>query len=469
MGKKDKSAPKAAPAAAPAAPAVDAKKSKKSAKVEEPKPKANGAAELKAGKKDKKKKKEPTPEPESESSESESEEEEESSDSSDSDSDSESESESSEEEEAPAVKKANGTTAAAPAAAAASDDDSSDDSDDSDDKDASSDSSEDDDDSSEADSSDDDSSDSDEETPAKPTADSKKRKATEDEPVTMKAKTAAVEPAAAELQEGETNQIWVGQLSWNVDNDWLKTEMEAFGTVTSARVQLDRTTGRSRGFGYVDFATAAAAKKAFEEGQGKEVDGRNIKIDLSTPKGDVQDNRAKKFNDQRSAPSSTLFIGNLSFDISEDDVWNAFSEHGEVSSVRLPKDPESGRPKGFGYVEFAAQESAATALEALNGQELAGRPVRLDFSQPRPDRGDGASPRGGGRGGFGGGRGGGRGGGFGGGRGGGGRGGGRGGGDGSFRGTPRGGGWGQRGGGRGGSARSGAAAEPAGKKMKFDD
>jgi nucleolin len=290
--------------------------------------------------------------------------------------------------------------------------------------------------------------------------------------VTKKAKTeeAAAVAAPAELQEGETNQIWVGQLSWNVDNDWLKSEMEAFGEVTSARVQLDRTTGKSRGFGYVDFATAAAAKKAFEEGQGKEVDGRAIRIDLSTPKGDVTDNRAKKFNDQRSAPSSTLFIGNLSFDISEDDVWNAFSEHGEVSGVRLPKDPDSGRPKGFGYVEFAAQESAQAAIDAMTGQELAGRPLRLDFSTPR-DR-DGGAPRGGGRGGgFGGGRGGGRGGGFGGGRGGGfggGRGGGRGGrggGDGSFRGMPRGGGWGSR----GGSARTGGAADFSGKKMTFDD
>ncbi|CDR99019.1 hypothetical protein [Sporisorium scitamineum] len=208
-----------------------------------------------------------------------------------------------------------------------------------------------------------------------------KRKADEEAPAVKKVKTetatdaATALAAAAELAESETNQIWVGQLSWNVDNDWLKSEMEVFGEVTSARVQLDRTSGKSRGFGYVDFATAAAAKKAFEEGQGKEVDGRAIRIDLSTPKSDATENRAKKFNDQRSAPSTTLFIGNLSFDISEDDVWNAFSEHGEVSGVRLPKDPDSGRPKGFGYVEFAAQESAQAAIDAMTGQELAGRPL----------------------------------------------------------------------------------------------
>lgn len=448
MGKKDSKV-------AAAAPAVDAKKDKKAAAKAVEETKANGVTKKdKKDKKDKKSKKEPTPEPESDSDSSE---EEESSDSDCSDSSSDSDSSSSSEEkkkkDVKAEPKTNGKAAAAATTTTEVSSSSSSDSSDSDS----------------------DSSDDEDSTPA---ADSKKRKADDETPVTKKAKTEEPAAATTELAEGETNQIWVGQLSWNVDNDWLKSEMEVFGQVTSARVQLDRTTGKSRGFGYVDFATAAAAKKAFEEGQGKQVDGRAIRIDLSTPKGDVSEDRAKKFNDQRSAPSSTLFIGNLSFDITEDDVWNAFSEHGEVSSVRLPKDPDSGRPKGFGYVEFAAQESAAAAIDAMTGQELAGRPLRLDFSTPR-DR-DGGAPRGGGRGGaFGGGRGGGRGGGFGGGRGGGGgfgggrggggRGGGRGGrggsSDGSFRGMARGGGWGQR----GGSARTGGAADFSGKKMTFDD
>ncbi|PWY98668.1 RNA-binding domain-containing protein [Testicularia cyperi] len=427
MGKKDKSTK----VAAVAAPVVDAKKDMKAAAA----PKTNGV-----DKKSKKSKKEATPESDSSddsSSESESDSDSSSSSSSSSDSDSDSES------EAEAEPKKEAKVEAKAEAKSSSDSSSSDDSSSDSDSDSDSDSSE---------------SEADEPAAAaaaaKADVDSKKRKAEEETPVAKKAKT-----EEQPLAEGETNQIWVGQLSWNVDNDWLKSEMEAFGEVTSARVQLDRATGRSRGFGYVDFASPAAAKKAYDEGQGKEIDGRGIRIDLSSPKPDAQENRAKKFNDQRSAPSSTLFIGNLSFDVSEDDVWNAFSEHGEVAGVRLPKDPDSGRPKGFGYVEFAAQESAEAALNAMVGQDLAGRPLRLDFSTPRADR-DGGSPRGGGRGGFGG-RGGARGG----------RGGprgGRGGGDGSFRGIPRGGGWGSRGG-RGGSARSGAAAEPAGKKMKFDD
>ena len=229
-------------------------------------------------------------------------------------------------------------------------------------------------------------------------------------------------------------------------------------------------------FGYVDFAEAADAKKASTDGQGKEVDGRNIKVDLQKPKPprEQADNRAKKFNDKQNPPSLTLWIGNLSFNLTEDEIWEAFGEHGEVTRVTLPKDPESNRPKGFGYVEFAEQSSADKALSALSGAELGERPVRLDYAPPRPEGGarGGDGGRGGGRGG--------RGGGFGGGRGGGG--GGRGGGRGGFQsgsgwgGRGGGGGGGGRGGGRGGnsrggfsSARTGAVQAPQGKKMTFDN
>ncbi|GAA5824426.1 hypothetical protein JCM5353_005033 [Sporobolomyces roseus] len=82
---------------------------------------------------------------------------------------------------------------------------------------------------------------------------------------------------------GEPRTVFVGQLSWNVDNDWLESEFSECGTVVSARVVLDRETGRSRGFGYVEFATSEEATKALES-NGKDVDGRNIKVDLSLPR-----------------------------------------------------------------------------------------------------------------------------------------------------------------------------------------
>ena len=141
---------------------------------------------------------------------------------------------------------------------------------------------------------------------------------------------------------------------------------------------------------------------------GQEIDGRAVNIDRSTApdKSQAREKRAKAFGDnQTSPPSSTLFVGNLSFDVSEDTVWSFFNDYG-VKSVRLPTDRDTGRPKGFGYVEFEDVDGAKKAFEASNGADIEGRSIRLDYSQPRDSSGGGRGGRGfGDRGGRGGGRG----------------------------------------------------------------
>lgn len=201
----------------------------------------------------------------------------------------------------------------------------------------------------------------------------------------------------------------MGSLDWGIDNDRLAQEFAECGEVTSATVQVDRQTGRSRGFGYVHFATAEAVEAALAM-NGKEIEGRAVNIDKSTPRNPAvaRENRASTFGDKPSPASAVLFVGNLSFNAGEDQLWETFGEHGDVKSVRVPTDRESGRPKGFAYVEYSDIESAKKAHTALAGYELDGRSLRLDFSQPRDD----SAPRGGfggGRGGDRGGRGGGRG------------------------------------------------------------
>lgn len=186
-----------------------------------------------------------------------------------------------------------------------------------------------------------------------------------------------------------------------MDNDRLSQEFADCGEVISARVQLDRNTGKSRGFGYVTFATTEAADAAITLNGTKEIDGRMLNLDKSTDIGPNKEKRAQAFGDVRSSPSKVLFVGNLSWNTVEDTLWDAFSEYGEVSSVRLPTDRETGKPKGYGYIEFSVVDSAQKAINAMNGKELDGRPIRLDFSQPRDANGAGR-----GRGaGFGGGRG----------------------------------------------------------------
>ncbi|KAG6835392.1 hypothetical protein H0H93_001917 [Arthromyces matolae] len=211
------------------------------------------------------------------------------------------------------------------------------------------------------------------ETAAAP-AKSAKRKAEDDEPVApKKAKLANGEAVATSGDAEESKSIFVGRLSWNVDNDMLAAAFAECGEVVSATVQMDRTTGKSRGFGYVHFASGDAVEKALAM-NGQEIDGRPVNIDRSSGPVDrtqARDNRAKAFGDKPSEPSATLFVGNLPFSSNEDSVWSFFNDHG-VKSVRLPTDRETGQPKGFGYVEFEDIEGAKAAYEAHKNAEMDG-------------------------------------------------------------------------------------------------
>jgi len=152
----------------------------------------------------------------------------------------------------------------------------------------------------------------------------------------------------------------------------------------------------------------------------KDLDGRAINVDFSKPKADAgapHQDRAKSYGDSTSPPSDTIFVANLPFEVSEDVVGEAFGQHGTVLGVRLPTDMETGKPKGFGYVQFGSVEESQEVFGKMTGATILGRPIRLDYSTPRPPRNNdspsGRGGRGGGRGGRGGfdrgGRGGGRG------------------------------------------------------------
>ena len=97
-----------------------------------------------------------------------------------------------------------------------------------------------------------------------------------------------------------------------------------------------------------------------------------------------------------------LFVGNLSFQTTEDDLRDAFGQHGSLTDVKIMTDRMTGRSRGFGFVTFSSQSEGETAIRALDGQALGGRPLRVNEATPREEGGGGG---GGGRPGGGGGRG----------------------------------------------------------------
>src|SRR6185369_4886422 len=96
--------------------------------------------------------------------------------------------------------------------------------------------------------------------------------------------------------------------------------------------------------------------------------------------------------------SNKLFVGNLSFNTTENDLRDAFSAHGTVTETNLMMDRETGRPRGFGFITMASEAEAQTAIEAMNGRDLDGRALTVNVAKPREERSGGGG--GGGRGGY---------------------------------------------------------------------
>ena len=84
---------------------------------------------------------------------------------------------------------------------------------------------------------------------------------------------------------------------------------------------------------------------------------------------------------------TSIYVGNLPYTLTEDELREAFAAYGEVSSAKIIIDRDTNRSKGFGFVEMPDSGSATTAIEAMNGQSLQGRDLRVNEARPREPRG----------------------------------------------------------------------------------
>jgi len=104
--------------------------------------------------------------------------------------------------------------------------------------------------------------------------------------------------------------------------------------------------------------------------------------------------------------NNKLFVGNLSFNTTENDLQDAFAAHGTVTETNLMMDRATGRPRGFGFVTMSTPDEAQKAIEAMNGRSIDGRALTVNIAKPREERSGGGGGRreyGGGGGGYGGG------------------------------------------------------------------
>ena len=90
-----------------------------------------------------------------------------------------------------------------------------------------------------------------------------------------------------------------------------------------------------------------------------------------------------------------LYVGNLSYNTTEEELSELFADSGEVTSCRIIRDRDSGRSKGFGFIEMSSPEMAQSALDGLNGTDFHDRPLRISFAREREDNNRGGGGRGG--------------------------------------------------------------------------
>lgn len=222
----------------------------------------------------------------------------------------------------------------------------------------------------------------------------------------------------------DSRKLFVAGLPDSITEEVLKQLFEATGgTVSEISLPKDRATGRPRGFGFVTLATSEEAQAARDSLDGSIQAGKSISVrpfQAEPPKRDAMGAGPRPGGGgggggPQAAPDRTLYVGNLPYDVTQQEVEGLFAatSAGPVARVHLPTDAD-GRKRGFGFVTMGTADGARGAIEALRGAELRGRRLVINLAHPKGER----PPRefGGGPGGFaGGGGGGGGGGGYGGG------------------------------------------------------
>src|SRR5262245_10197901 len=231
----------------------------------------------------------------------------------------------------------------------------------------------------------------------------------------------------------DSRKLFVAGLPDSITEDVLRQLFEATGgNVVEVSLPKDRATGRPRGFGFVTLSTTEEASSARESLDGSFQGGKSISVRPFQAEPPRREGRTPGCGGPPSAgsaaaPDRTLYVGNLPYDATVEEVEGLITSTGSgpVVRVHLPMDPD-GRKRGFGFVTMASADAARGAIDGLRGADIRGRRLVVNLAHPKGERppredrpggfgGGGGGGYGGGGGGYGGGGGGFGGGGFGGG------------------------------------------------------
>jgi len=180
--------------------------------------------------------------------------------------------------------------------------------------------------------------------------------------------------------------VFVYQLSVKASEDDVFNLMSQAGKVRDVRLITDRYTRKCKGFGYVEFYEREVIPKAIAL-SGTPLRGVPIMVKFSEAEKNIAAQQERLIQTQANSGPLRLYVGNLHVHVSEKNLEEIFSPFGPVDSVNLHKDPATGQPKGFAFVNFKNAPDGRMAMDQLNGYEIAGMAIKVGLVNETPSAG----------------------------------------------------------------------------------
>ncbi|EYU18105.1 hypothetical protein ABFS82_10G060200 [Erythranthe guttata] len=184
-----------------------------------------------------------------------------------------------------------------------------------------------------------------------------------------------------------SGRLYAGNLPFSMTSAQLSEIFAEAGRVVSVEIVYDRVTDRSRGFAFVTMGSVEEAKEAIRLFDGAQIGGRTAKVNIpEVPRGGEREVMSPKIRSSYQGFVDSpykIYAGNLSWNLTSQILRDTFSQQPGFLSAKVIYDRDSGRSRGFGFITFSSAEDVQSAMDALNGLELEGRPLRLNLSEQR--------------------------------------------------------------------------------------
>lgn len=193
------------------------------------------------------------------------------------------------------------------------------------------------------------------------------------------------------MATADARKLFVAGLPESITEDVVRQLFEATGgKVVEVSLPKDRATGKVRGFGFVTFSDPDQATRARDALDGTMQAGRAISVrpfSSEPPKRGERGESRSEFPAAQASEDRTLYVGNLPYDTSQQELSQLFDENdaGQVARIHLPVGPD-GRLRGFGFVTLASSEAVNQAIVALRNADLRGRRLMINIAHPRGER-----------------------------------------------------------------------------------